>query len=66
MWPKISGVHSGASPSLTTYASERCRSRVKPTHVVQVRFAEWTADGRLRHAYNALRSDKDTHEVNRR
>jgi bifunctional non-homologous end joining protein LigD len=39
---------------------------VKPTVVVQVRFVEWTAEGRLRHAaFVGLRHDKDASEVHR-
>jgi bifunctional non-homologous end joining protein LigD len=37
---------------------------VKPKLVAQVRFTEWTDDGRLRHpAYLGLRDDKKPHEV---
>jgi bifunctional non-homologous end joining protein LigD len=37
---------------------------VAPSTVAQVRFVEWTAEGRLRHAsYLGLRSDKDPREV---
>jgi len=37
---------------------------VAPSAVAQVRFVEWTAEGRLRHAsYLGLRSDKDPGEV---
>jgi DNA ligase D-like protein (predicted ligase) len=39
---------------------------VKPAVVVQVRFVEWTAEGRLRHsAFVGLRTDKDASEVRR-
>lgn len=39
---------------------------VKPKLVCQVRFVEWTSEGRLRHAiYLGLRSDKDAHDVRR-
>jgi DNA ligase D-like protein (predicted ligase) len=39
---------------------------VKPTLVAQVRFVEWTADGRLRHAvYLGLRNDKKASDVRR-
>ena len=38
----------------------------RPELVVQVRFVEWTAEGRLRHAkYLGLRSDKQAAEVRR-
>ena len=39
---------------------------VKPEVVVQIRFVEWTAEGRLRHAaFVRLRPDKDAGEVRR-
>jgi DNA ligase D-like protein (predicted ligase) len=37
---------------------------VQPTLVVQVRFTEWTPDGKLRHPrFLGIRRDKDPHEV---
>ena len=37
-----------------------------PEVVVQVRFVEWTAEGRLRHAaFVGLRPDKDAEDVRR-
>jgi bifunctional non-homologous end joining protein LigD len=40
--------------------------RVKPKVVAQIRFVEWTAEGRLRHAaFLGLRSDKSAREVRR-
>jgi bifunctional non-homologous end joining protein LigD len=39
---------------------------VKPQLVVQIRFVEWTADGRLRHAvFVGVRPDKRAPEVRR-
>jgi bifunctional non-homologous end joining protein LigD len=39
---------------------------VKPDLVAQLRFVEWTAEGRLRHAkFPGLRSDKSAGEVRR-
>ena len=39
---------------------------VEPELVAQVRFVEWTAEGRLRHAaFLGLRSDKVAREVRR-
>ena len=39
---------------------------VRPELVAQVRFVEWTAEGRLTHAaFLGLRSDKSAHEVRR-
>ena len=39
---------------------------VTPQLVVQVRFAEWTAEGRLRHAaFVGVRPDKEAVEVRR-
>jgi bifunctional non-homologous end joining protein LigD len=40
--------------------------RVKPELVAQIRFVEWTADGRLRHAaFLGVRPDKSAREVRR-
>ena len=40
---------------------------VKPELVAQIRFVEWTAEGRLRHAaFLGLRSDKSAREVRRK
>ena len=40
---------------------------VRPELVAQIRFVEWTAEGRLRHAaFLGLRSDKSAREVRRR
>jgi bifunctional non-homologous end joining protein LigD len=39
---------------------------VNPKLVVQIRFVEWTAEGRLRHAgYVGLRPDKNARDVRR-
>ena len=39
---------------------------VRPERVAQIRFVEWTAEGRLRHAaYRGLRGDKSAREVRR-
>jgi bifunctional non-homologous end joining protein LigD len=39
---------------------------VRPALVAQIRFVEWTAEGRLRHAaFLGLRSDKSAREVRR-
>jgi bifunctional non-homologous end joining protein LigD len=39
---------------------------VRPKRVVQIRFVEWTAEGRLRHAaFLGLRADKDPTSVRR-
>jgi bifunctional non-homologous end joining protein LigD len=39
---------------------------VKPRIVAQIRFVEWTADGRLRHAvFIGLRNDKRARDVRR-
>jgi ATP-dependent DNA ligase len=39
---------------------------VKLELVAQIRFVQWTAEGRLRHAaFLGLRSDKAAHEVRR-
>ena len=47
-----------------TPAQMRLCKWVEPTFVCQVRFTEWTGDGKLRHpAYLGLREDKQTKEV---
>lgn len=39
---------------------------VKPSLVAQIRFVEWTPEGRLRHpAFLGLRTDKDASDVYR-
>ena len=39
---------------------------VRPELVVQIRFVEWTVEGRLRHAaYVGVREDKEAREVRR-
>jgi bifunctional non-homologous end joining protein LigD len=39
---------------------------VQPSLVVQIRFVEWTAEGRLRHAaFLRPRADKDARDVRR-
>jgi bifunctional non-homologous end joining protein LigD len=39
---------------------------VKPQLVAQIRFVEWTADGRLRHSmFLGLRTDKSAKDVQR-
>ena len=39
---------------------------VKPELVVQIRFVEWTTEGRLRHAaFLGLRTDKNAKDVRR-
>lgn len=39
---------------------------VRPELVAQIRFVEWTAEGRLRHAaFLGLRSDRAAREVHR-
>jgi bifunctional non-homologous end joining protein LigD len=43
---------------------ERAPHFVRPKHVGEVRFTEWTSAGRLRHpAWRGLRSDKDASDV---
>ncbi len=47
-----------------TPAELRAAHWVRPELVAQVRFKEWTADGRLRHpVFLGLREDKDPREV---
>ena len=39
---------------------------VRPELVAQIRFVEWTAEGRLRHAaFLGMRADKEAREVRR-
>jgi bifunctional non-homologous end joining protein LigD len=61
-----------ASPAYTnkitncTPTGSREMQWVKPELMVQVRFVEWTAEGRLRHAaFVGVRPDKDAGEVQR-
>jgi bifunctional non-homologous end joining protein LigD len=55
------------SPFANDVVLEEGRDRVRwvePRVVVQVAFAEWTSDGRLRHpSYKGVRLDKDPREV---
>ena len=49
-----------------TAADMRKMQWVRPEVVAQIRFVEWTAEGRLRHAaFLGLRSDKSAREVRR-
>jgi bifunctional non-homologous end joining protein LigD len=48
----------------TDDVKERAAHFVRPLHVGEVRFGEWTAAGRLRHpAWRGLRSDKTPADV---
>jgi bifunctional non-homologous end joining protein LigD len=52
-----------AAPALADAPREKGAIWVKPRHVAQVVFVEWTSDGKLRHpSYQGLRSDKRPEE----
>jgi len=47
-------------------AEQREMTWVRPELVAQIRFVEWTAEGRLRHAaFLGMRTDKSAAEVHR-
>jgi bifunctional non-homologous end joining protein LigD len=51
------------SPAMTLSEMRKCHW-VKPKLVAQIRFTEWTRDGKLRHpVYLGLREDKEAREV---
>ena len=51
------------SPGLTASEMKRC-AWVKPTFVCQIKFTQWTRDGKLRHpVFLGLRDDKSATEV---
>jgi bifunctional non-homologous end joining protein LigD len=53
------------SPGLTASEMKRC-SWVKPVVVSQIKFTEWTRDGKLRHpVFLGFREDKAATEVRR-
>lgn len=53
------------SPGLTVSEMKKCHW-VEPKLVVQIRYTEWTRDGKLRHpVYLGLRHDKSAQEVTR-
>ncbi len=61
---RLEAIEAPESPFGTDPVPERSPRWVRPELVVEVRFAEWTPDGRLRHpAFEGLRDDKDPAEV---
>ncbi len=61
---RLDALEVAASPFGSDAVAERSPHWVSPELVVEVRFAEWTPDGRLRHpAYEGLRDDKDPRQV---
>jgi bifunctional non-homologous end joining protein LigD len=55
-----------ASPFVSTPKTNERPHWVRPTLVVQVKFTEWTTDGKLRHpVYLGLRDDKNAADVRR-
>jgi bifunctional non-homologous end joining protein LigD len=61
---RLEAIEVPASPFGPDRVPERSPRWVRPELVAEVRFAEWTPDGRLRHpAFEGLRDDKDPLEV---
>jgi bifunctional non-homologous end joining protein LigD len=60
LWP----LRTGASPFSARVKDETVTTWVKPKLVAEVKFAEWTKDGEMRHpAYVGLREDKRAEDV---
>ncbi len=61
---RLEAIEVPASPFGSDRVPERAPRWVRPELVAEVRFSEWTPDGRLRHpAFQGLRDDKDPLEV---
>ena len=58
VWKKLQALKTKASPFVTTPRTNERPHWVKPQLVAEVKFTEWTADGKLRHpTYLGLRDD---------
>jgi bifunctional non-homologous end joining protein LigD len=57
VWKRLHALKTRVSPFSTTLRTSERAHWVKPSLAVQIRFAGWTADGRLRHpAYCGLKT----------
>ena len=66
MYRKLAPLEQPRSPFTTTPKTNERAHWVKPKVVVEVKFAEWTSDGKLRQPiYLGTRDDKDPREVTR-
>lgn len=64
VWKKLHAIHSRACPFARQPRTNEKPHWVKPQFVAEVKFTEWTADGKLRHpTYLGLRDDVDPREV---
>ena len=64
VWKLLKARETGRSPFADPIKSNEPAHWVRPELVVQVRFTEWTADGKLRHpVYLGLRDDKRAEDV---
>jgi len=64
VWKLLKARETKTSPFSETIKTSEPAHWVRPDLVVQVRFTEWTADGRLRHpVYLGLRDDKQAEDV---
>jgi bifunctional non-homologous end joining protein LigD len=64
LWKLLKAREIRESPFATSFKTNEPAHWVRPDLVAQVRFTEWTADGKLRHpVYLGLRDDKRADEV---
>lgn len=64
VWRRLQGVQAKSSPFATQPKTNERPHWVKPQLVAEVKFTEWTVDGRLRHpTYLGLRDDVDPKTV---
>ena len=64
LWKKLHAIHSKTCPFAKQPRTNEKPHWVKPQFVAEVKFTEWTADGKLRHpTYLGLRDDVDPREV---
>jgi bifunctional non-homologous end joining protein LigD len=64
MLNRLKPIERRASPFAETINTNEAAHWVKPTVVVEVKFAEWTADGKLRQPiFLGVRDDKDARDV---
>ena len=60
VWKRLHGLQTRACPFAVTPRTNEKPHWVRPTLVAEVKFTEWTADGKLRHpTYLGLRDDVD-------